>query len=244
MFLIWTGCCLFRDFCCTRKLPETHTWSRRMALLGLPPTWTALKGVSPSLNWPKGRNKKARSQRSKMIWKPRMFSDLTCRQTQINNYVSSVRITRWKLHHTKYGELWGWTWWSLRSVNLLLLCWAGPDPRWSLTPDLCPLSKIYCLLLFPCFSMLYCLMFLLSVQLFERELRRWAGHEKNMSLSSHALFDNTQVNRKKKNKAFFFVVLAIRESIFKIYFISFAHCWSREQKCSWGTVEARQYSEH
>lgn len=72
--------------------------------------------------------------------------------------------------------------------------------------------------------MLYCLMFLLSVQLFERELRRWAGHEKNMSLNSHALFDNTQVNRKKKNKAFFFVVLAIRESIFKIYFISFAHC--------------------
>ncbi|XP_063333863.1 DNA-directed DNA/RNA polymerase mu isoform X3 [Pelmatolapia mariae] len=29
-------------------------------------------------------------------------------------------------------------------------------------------------------------------KLFERELRRWAGHEKNMSLSSHALFDNTQ----------------------------------------------------
>ncbi|XP_054468658.1 DNA-directed DNA/RNA polymerase mu [Anoplopoma fimbria] len=29
-------------------------------------------------------------------------------------------------------------------------------------------------------------------KLFERELRRWAGHEKNMSLSSHALFDNKQ----------------------------------------------------
>ncbi|XP_034048539.1 DNA-directed DNA/RNA polymerase mu isoform X2 [Thalassophryne amazonica] len=27
-------------------------------------------------------------------------------------------------------------------------------------------------------------------KLFERELRRWAGHEKNMSLSSHALYDN------------------------------------------------------
>ncbi|XP_028273791.1 DNA-directed DNA/RNA polymerase mu isoform X2 [Parambassis ranga] len=29
-------------------------------------------------------------------------------------------------------------------------------------------------------------------KLFERELRRWAGHEKAMSLSSHALHDNTQ----------------------------------------------------
>ncbi|KAG9353530.1 hypothetical protein JZ751_011646 [Albula glossodonta] len=29
-------------------------------------------------------------------------------------------------------------------------------------------------------------------QLFERELRRWAVHEKHMSLSSHALFDSTQ----------------------------------------------------
>ncbi|XP_068430481.1 DNA-directed DNA/RNA polymerase mu [Clinocottus analis] len=29
-------------------------------------------------------------------------------------------------------------------------------------------------------------------KLFERELRRWAGHEKSMSLSSHALFDNAQ----------------------------------------------------
>lgn len=29
-------------------------------------------------------------------------------------------------------------------------------------------------------------------KLFERELRRWAGHEKAMSLSSHALFDNKQ----------------------------------------------------
>ncbi|KAE8285374.1 DNA-directed DNA/RNA polymerase mu [Larimichthys crocea] len=29
-------------------------------------------------------------------------------------------------------------------------------------------------------------------KLFERELRRWAGHEKTMSLSSHALYDNTQ----------------------------------------------------
>lgn len=30
-------------------------------------------------------------------------------------------------------------------------------------------------------------------QLFERELRRWAGHEKAMSLSSHALYDTKQV---------------------------------------------------
>ncbi|KAI3362467.1 hypothetical protein L3Q82_012749 [Scortum barcoo] len=30
-------------------------------------------------------------------------------------------------------------------------------------------------------------------KLFERELRRWAGHEKAMSLSSHALYDNKQV---------------------------------------------------
>uniref|UniRef100_A0A8C9X2Z0 DNA-directed DNA/RNA polymerase mu n=1 Tax=Sander lucioperca TaxID=283035 RepID=A0A8C9X2Z0_SANLU len=29
-------------------------------------------------------------------------------------------------------------------------------------------------------------------KLFERELRRWAGHEKAMSLSSHALYDNKQ----------------------------------------------------
>uniref|UniRef100_A0A096MCQ1 DNA-directed DNA/RNA polymerase mu n=1 Tax=Poecilia formosa TaxID=48698 RepID=A0A096MCQ1_POEFO len=29
-------------------------------------------------------------------------------------------------------------------------------------------------------------------KLFERELRRWAGHEKGMSLSSHALYDNKQ----------------------------------------------------
>ncbi|XP_023268205.1 DNA-directed DNA/RNA polymerase mu [Seriola lalandi dorsalis] len=29
-------------------------------------------------------------------------------------------------------------------------------------------------------------------KLFERELRRWAGHEKTMSLSSHALYDNKQ----------------------------------------------------
>lgn len=29
-------------------------------------------------------------------------------------------------------------------------------------------------------------------KLFERELRRWAGHVKSMSLSSHALYDNTQ----------------------------------------------------
>ncbi|KAM3599253.1 uncharacterized protein V6R79_002524 [Siganus canaliculatus] len=29
-------------------------------------------------------------------------------------------------------------------------------------------------------------------KLFERELRRWAGHERSMSLSSHALFDNNQ----------------------------------------------------
>ncbi|XP_071322805.1 DNA-directed DNA/RNA polymerase mu [Trachinotus anak] len=29
-------------------------------------------------------------------------------------------------------------------------------------------------------------------KLFERELRRWAGHEKNMSLSSHALYDSKQ----------------------------------------------------
>ncbi|XP_074545763.1 DNA-directed DNA/RNA polymerase mu [Halichoeres trimaculatus] len=29
-------------------------------------------------------------------------------------------------------------------------------------------------------------------KLFERELRRWAGHEKSMSLSSHALFDSKQ----------------------------------------------------
>lgn len=33
-----------------------------------------------------------------------------------------------------------------------------------------------------------------SAQLFERELRRWAGHEKAMSLSSHALYDGNQVN--------------------------------------------------
>lgn len=32
-----------------------------------------------------------------------------------------------------------------------------------------------------------------SLQLFERELRRWAGYEKSLSLSSHALYDNTQV---------------------------------------------------
>uniref|UniRef100_H2L5F7 DNA-directed DNA/RNA polymerase mu n=1 Tax=Oryzias latipes TaxID=8090 RepID=H2L5F7_ORYLA len=31
-------------------------------------------------------------------------------------------------------------------------------------------------------------------KLFERELRRWAGHERGMSLSSHALYDNKQVN--------------------------------------------------
>lgn len=31
-------------------------------------------------------------------------------------------------------------------------------------------------------------------QLFERELRRWAGHEKSMSLSSHALYDSKQVH--------------------------------------------------
>ncbi|XP_034752898.1 DNA-directed DNA/RNA polymerase mu [Etheostoma cragini] len=31
-------------------------------------------------------------------------------------------------------------------------------------------------------------------QLFERELRRWAGREKAMSLSSHALYDNKQVH--------------------------------------------------
>ncbi|KAM4528157.1 DNA-directed DNA/RNA polymerase mu [Odontesthes bonariensis] len=29
-------------------------------------------------------------------------------------------------------------------------------------------------------------------KLFERELRRWAGHERGMSLSSHALYDNNQ----------------------------------------------------
>ncbi|XP_047229224.1 DNA-directed DNA/RNA polymerase mu isoform X2 [Girardinichthys multiradiatus] len=29
-------------------------------------------------------------------------------------------------------------------------------------------------------------------KLFERELRRWAGHERSMSLSSHALYDNKQ----------------------------------------------------
>lgn len=29
-------------------------------------------------------------------------------------------------------------------------------------------------------------------KLFERELRRWAGYEKAMSLSSHALYDNKQ----------------------------------------------------
>uniref|UniRef100_A0A3B5MIM3 DNA-directed DNA/RNA polymerase mu n=1 Tax=Xiphophorus couchianus TaxID=32473 RepID=A0A3B5MIM3_9TELE len=32
----------------------------------------------------------------------------------------------------------------------------------------------------------------ISQFLFERELRRWAGHEKGMSLSSHALYDNKQ----------------------------------------------------
>ncbi|RXN25329.1 DNA-directed DNA RNA polymerase mu [Labeo rohita] len=32
----------------------------------------------------------------------------------------------------------------------------------------------------------------LEEQLFERELRRWAGQEKNMSLSSHALYDSKQ----------------------------------------------------
>lgn len=31
-------------------------------------------------------------------------------------------------------------------------------------------------------------------QLFERELRRWAGQEKHMSLSSHALYDSIQVS--------------------------------------------------
>uniref|UniRef100_A0A3B3VPZ3 DNA-directed DNA/RNA polymerase mu n=1 Tax=Poecilia latipinna TaxID=48699 RepID=A0A3B3VPZ3_9TELE len=31
-------------------------------------------------------------------------------------------------------------------------------------------------------------------KLFERELRRWAGHEKGMSLSSHALYDNKQLS--------------------------------------------------
>ncbi|XP_045923486.1 DNA-directed DNA/RNA polymerase mu isoform X2 [Micropterus dolomieu] len=31
-------------------------------------------------------------------------------------------------------------------------------------------------------------------KLFERELRRWAGHEKAMSLSSHALYDNKQIS--------------------------------------------------
>lgn len=36
-------------------------------------------------------------------------------------------------------------------------------------------------------------MLFFSLQLFERELRRWAGREKAMSLSSHALYDNTQV---------------------------------------------------
>lgn len=34
----------------------------------------------------------------------------------------------------------------------------------------------------------------ISAQLFERELRRWAGREKAMSLSSHALYDGNQVH--------------------------------------------------
>lgn len=38
----------------------------------------------------------------------------------------------------------------------------------------------------------------LPLQLFERELRRWAGHERGMSLSSHALYDNKQVKRSIK----------------------------------------------
>jgi len=35
---------------------------------------------------------------------------------------------------------------------------------------------------------------LFVLQLFERELRRWAGQEKHMSLSSHALYDSKQVS--------------------------------------------------
>lgn len=47
------------------------------------------------------------------------------------------------------------------------------------------------------FALLLCIVLTPDVlfvsQLFERELRRWAGQEKRMSLSSHTLYDSNQV---------------------------------------------------
>ncbi len=141
--------CLFRVSCCTRKLQETLTWSLKTVLLDPPPTWTALRGVSPSLNSPRRRNQEQNSQRQKMACRlsvhprTRAVLEVTCR----HGHVHTLRVLcplkrkdgRWSrqnLPDTNRGEPWDWTWWSLPSASLLLLCSAGLDPRWPLLNDL------------------------------------------------------------------------------------------------------------
>jgi len=108
----------YRIYCCTRKLQETLTWSPKMVPVAPPPTWTALRDVYPSLNCPRRKNQELK----------------ICRRWQKRNSVDMI---------TDCGGLWEWTWWFHPSVSLLLLCWAGQDPRWALYTSFFRLSNSF-----------------------------------------------------------------------------------------------------
>lgn len=129
---------LSRVSCCTRKPPETRTWSLRTVPVGPPPTWTASRGVSPSSNWPRRRDDELniRRQPQKTACEPSAHLNRihTAGSRLVN--AAAVRMKNWRWIRqnkpdTNCGEPWESTWSCLPSASLLLLCWAGPDPRWA-----------------------------------------------------------------------------------------------------------------
>ena len=128
---------LSRVSCCTRKQPETRTWSLRTVPAGPPPTWTASRGVSPSSDWPRRREDEPNSQRQRQITACELSAHLNQNHTAGSRLANTaaVRMKNWRRIRrnkpdTNCGEPWESTWSCLPSASLLLLFWAGPDPRW------------------------------------------------------------------------------------------------------------------
>lgn len=112
--------CLSRDSCCTRKPQGTPTWSLTTAQLSPPPTWTALRGASPSSNWTREREGGRRRRRRRATEKL---------QTHVNQTQRQVHGL-WTKEPNRGGR-WGWTWWSHPSASSHSHCWDGRDPKWA-----------------------------------------------------------------------------------------------------------------
>lgn len=113
----------------TRKPQKTLTWSLRTVPLSRPPTWTILRGVSPSLNW-KGTLEQNKLSSNLVpvlnpVHAPRVMTAAT---RHPGKFMETARSP-----DTSHGEPSEWTWWSLPSASLLLRCSAGRDPRWAET---------------------------------------------------------------------------------------------------------------